>query len=508
MAPPNMEKKRKMRRRKRNKSEHKQVEEQLLYQANLLQNVSDAIITSDLDFNITSWNQAAEALYGWRASEVIGQPTSQILQTRYATAQPEQVKQQFLEQGIWKGEAIQNHKSGATVDVLASVSLIRDNAGNPVGVVTVNRDITERKQAEEALRLSEERFAKAFRASPDSIVITRMSDGRMIEVNDQWVRLFGYSREEAIGRTSLELHLFANPADRRLFLSQLETQGFIRDLELALCCKSGEVRQMSISGELLVIAGERCILSLTRDITERKQAEAKLEETMVELTRSNAELQQFAYVASHDLQEPLRMVASYTQLLARRYQGKLDADADEFIAFAVDGATRMQQLLKGLLAYSRVNTQGQPLQLTNSEVVLEQALANLQLMIVENQAIVTHDPMPAVLVDKTQLLQLFQNLISNALKFRAEEPPQVHISARQQGQEWLFSVRDNGIGLESQDVDRIFVIFKRLHTRQEYPGNGVGLAICKRIVERHGGRIWVESQPGQGAIFYFTLPAG
>jgi len=278
-------------------------------------------------------------------------------------------------------------------------------------------------------------------------------------------------------------------------------------LEVELRRKSGEIFQGSISTEKIVIAGELCVLSITRDITERKQTEAKLKETLAELTSSNTELQQFAYIASHDLQEPLRMVASYTQLLARRYKGKLDADADEFIAFAVDGANRMQRLLNDLLLYSRVGTRGKPLQPTSSETVLEAALANLRLAITESQAIITHDyPLPIVLADETQLLQLFQNLIGNALKFRAEQPPQVHISAQPEDQAWLFSVRDNGIGLEPQYAERIFVIFQRLHTRENYPGTGIGLAVCKRIVERHGGRIWVESQPDQGAIFYFTLP--
>jgi signal transduction histidine kinase len=231
-----------------------------------------------------------------------------------------------------------------------------------------------------------------------------------------------------------------------------------------------------------------------------------LEQSVSELTRSNADLQQFAYVASHDLQEPLRMVASYTQLLAKRYKGKLDADADEFITFAVDGATRMQQLIKDLLAYSRVTTQRALSEPMECAPALALALNNLHMAIERHQAVVTHGPLPIVVADGVQLAQLFQNLISNAIKFHGDEPPRVHLSAAQQEDEWVFAVRDNGIGIDPQYAARIFVIFQRLHTPADYPGTGIGLALCKKIVERHGGRIWVDSHPGQGATFYFTLP--
>mgnify|MGYP003401757758 FL=1 len=244
---------------------------------------------------------------------------------------------------------------------------------------------------------------------------------------------------------------------------------------------------------------------LGREKNDLVEARQKLEESVAELGRSNADLQQFAYVASHDLQEPLRMVSSYTQLIARRYKGKLDADADEFIAFAVDGANRMQRLILDLLAYSRVNTAGRQFEPTAMETVLKAALNNLTNAVKESQAIITHDPLPAVMGDDKQLAQLFQNLLSNAVKFGGAQPPRIHISAKQADGEWLFSVRDHGIGLDPQYADRIFVIFQRLHTREEYPGTGIGLAICKKIVERHGGRIWVESELGKGATFYFTM---
>ncbi|MBD2248259.1 GAF domain-containing protein [Nostoc sp. FACHB-888] len=239
-----------------------------------------------------------------------------------------------------------------------------------------------------------------------------------------------------------------------------------------------------------------------------------------ELARSNAELEQFAYVASHDLQEPLRMVTSYLQLLERRYKNQLDTNADQFINYAVDGARRMQTLINDLLNYSRVSTRGQPFMRVNCSIVLEQAIANLQIAIADSQAIVTHDPLPEVMADVTQLIQVFQNLIGNAIKFCRHQQPQIHIgvakpNANPDGEslnvipsvdEWLFWVRDNGIGLESQYAERIFIIFQRLHGRDKYPGTGIGLAICKKIIERHGGRIWVESKLGEGSTFYFTIP--
>ncbi len=254
-------------------------------------------------------------------------------------------------------------------------------------------------------------------------------------------------------------------------------------------------------------AAERANKELKREIAERERVEAELE-------RSNRELEQFAYVASHDLQEPLRAVGGYLQFLERRYAGKLDKDADKFIARSVAAATRMRTMINDLLAFSRLGTRGKSFEPTACSTVLAQAVVNLQATIEESDAVVTHDPLPEVMADAGQLVQLFQNLLSNAIKFRGQETPRVHISAERLEDEasethsasWLFSVRDNGIGFEPQYAERIFIIFQRLHTQDEYPGTGIGLAVCKKIVERHGGRVWVESEPGVGSTFFFTLP--
>jgi light-regulated signal transduction histidine kinase (bacteriophytochrome) len=248
-------------------------------------------------------------------------------------------------------------------------------------------------------------------------------------------------------------------------------------------------------------------LMARREAEERlRQAHADLEQQAAELSRSNDELQQFAYVASHDLQEPLRMISSYTQLLGRRYGDGFDENAKEFMGFIVEGAGRMKQLIEDLLAYSRVGTKGREFKAFPAESALERALANLRATAERSAAEVTHDRLPMVTGDEGQLAQVFQNLIGNAIKFRGEEAPRIHVSSRSADGEWVFSVRDNGIGFDPQYADRIFLVFQRLHNRAEYPGTGIGLAICKKIVDRHGGRIWVDSHPGTGSTFFFTIP--
>jgi PAS domain S-box-containing protein len=271
---------------------------------------------------------------------------------------------------------------------------------------------------------------------------------------------------------------------------------------------NGEARHVVCQGEICRNEFDQPvrIIGTLLDVTERKRAEEELARRAEELARSNADLQQFAYVASHDLQEPLRMVASFTQLLAQRCAGKLGADADEFIGYAVDGAHRMQVLVNDLLEYSRVSTRGKEFSGVDCEKILETVMADLQKALEESGGRVTHDPLPTVQGDQTQIFRVLLNLLGNALKFHGSEPPRVHVSAQEVNGEWQFSVRDNGIGIDPEHSSRIFLLFQRLHTRQEYLGTGMGLAIAKKIVERHGGRIWVESQPGKGSTFYFSLP--
>lgn len=262
------------------------------------------------------------------------------------------------------------------------------------------------------------------------------------------------------------------------------------------------------SAQVITWADKPAVAISLMEITSRKKLEAELRASVENLATSNADLEQFAYIASHDLQEPLRMISSYMTLLKQRYQGKLDSDADDFISYAVDGATRLQQMINDLLVFSRVQTRGKELATSDTQTAYVNAVENLAYMIGEEKAEITHDPLPSVLADSTQLTMLFQNLLSNAIKFHGDDTPRIHLSVEPVDGYYQFCVQDNGIGIDPQFFDKIFLIFRRLHTREEYPGTGIGLAVCKRIVSRHGGQIWVESQDGQGSRFYFTLMRG
>jgi signal transduction histidine kinase len=284
------------------------------------------------------------------------------------------------------------------------------------------------------------------------------------------------------------------------------TQRSLRQLALLERLKTMTLLERPLRTVTLVSAVQGA-LRLRQRQYEIRDALAERQQREAQLRRANEELQQFAYVASHDLQEPLRMVTSYVQLLAQRYQGQLDAQAEEFIGYAVEGAQHMQQLIEDLLAYTRVGGTAPAWTAVDCEAVLARTLLDLHLLIEERRAEVSHDPLPTVRGEAQQVGLVFQNLLGNALKFHGAAPPRIHVSARPEGAMWVFAVQDHGIGMEAKQAERIFQVFQRLHTRREYPGTGIGLAICKKIVERHGGRIWVESTPGQGATFFFTLPA-
>jgi PAS domain S-box-containing protein len=363
--------------------------------------------------------------------------------------------------------------------------------------------------ADSANEASGAKYRGLLEAAPDAMIVVNQA-GEIVLLNLQAEKQFGYHRDELVGQqvTNIIPEGFAERliADDLRSAADALAQQIGTGIELSALRKDGTAFPIEIMLSPLESAEGILITAAIRDISVRKAAEKHLGQTVEELKRSNEELGQFAYIASHDLQEPLRMVASYTQLLSKRYTGQLDADADEFIAFAVDGASRMQQLIEDLLAFSRVATTGNPLLDTSSEFALEQALQNLRWAIKDSGALVTHDPLPTVQADEMQLVQLFQNLIGNAIKYQGPGVPRVHVSAARDGtRSWIFSVKDNGLGIDPQYFERIFGMFQRLHKRDEFSGTGVGLAICKKIVERHGGALSVESELGKGSTFRFTL---
>ncbi|HSO49304.1 MAG TPA: ATP-binding protein [Acidimicrobiia bacterium] len=359
------------------------------------------------------------------------------------------------------------------------------------------------------LKESEARYRGLLEAAPDAMVVVNQA-GEIVLLNVQAESQFGYHRDELLGQpvTNVIPQGFAERliADDLRSAEDALAQQIGTGIELTALRKDGTEFPIEIMLSPLDSPEGILVTAAIRNITVRKSAEEQLIQSLEELNRSNEELGQFAYIASHDLQEPLRMVASYTQLLARRYKGQLDADADEFIAFAVDGASRMQRLIEDLLSFSRVGTKGQPMAPTSSEGALQQALSNLDVAMSDSGAQVTYDPLPTVLADEIQLVQLFQNLVDNAIKYRRPGVPMIHVSSSDNGDHtWRFSVKDNGLGIEPKYFERIFGMFERLHQRDEFAGTGIGLAICKKIVERHGGRISVESQPGEGSTFHFGL---
>ncbi len=392
--------------------------------------------------------------------------------------------------------------------VLAQAEVLHDEKGQPVRMVGAFLDITERKQAEDEIR----RYQAIVQTASDAVV-TVDENHNVVLFNPAAEALFGVSTQEAIG-APLSRFLPGRFQDahghhlRRFAEMGETTRSMGQRTELIAVKANGDEFPIEANISRVNVSGGRYFTAILRDITERKRAESQIQNYAVSLASSNVELQQFAYVASHDLQEPLRVVTNYLQLLERRYQGQLDEEAEKFISRAVEASTRMKRLINDLLAYSRVTSRGDQFKSIVLAEVLDEVLENLAIAIEENSATITHDPLPEITADVGQMAQLLQNLIGNAIKFHGQQPPEIHIGAQRENGAWHFSVRDNGIGIESEYNERIFGIFQRLHTRREYEGTGIGLAVCKKIVERHGGRIWMESQSGKGTTFHFTIRVG
>jgi len=469
---------------------------------------AQAIFALGVHGEVVTWGAGAEAMTGHTHSAIIGQPASAVWkETKDGLAA---LLKQAEEEGYAEHCAWFFRPDGSRFWAESSLSPVFDDRVH-VGFCVILRDTTKSHRATEALAQSQGTFEGILAIASDAVVSVSAAQ-TITFFNHGAEKIFGYSAREVIGE-SLEMLIpeFARQDHAKHLVAFAASGVSARRMgergEITGRRKNGEVFPAEASISNLDVGGTLVFTAVLRDVSERRKSEESVAAKTLELARSNAELEQFAYVASHDLQEPLRMVASYTQLLARRYQGQLDADADEFIGYAVDGVTRMQSLINDLLAYSRVGSRASEPVPVDMNDVFAQVSKDLDAAIREAGATVTSGPLPAVRGDRSQFAQLLQNLIGNAIKFHRQESPVVEVTARREAGECVFAVRDNGIGIAPEFRERIFVIFQRLHSRSEYPGTGIGLSICRKIVDRHGGRIWIESNEGQGTTFFFALPA-
>jgi PAS domain S-box-containing protein len=477
----------------------------------LLEAAPDAMVVVNEVGEIVLVNVQAEKQFGYRRDELVGQQVKNIIPEGFAERlvsdgmrSAAEARTQQIDAGI---ELSGRRRDGSQFPIDIRLSPLEDAEG--ILVTAAIRDISVRKRTEGAVRQSEEHFRLIVSNVKDYAILMLDPEGFVVSWNDGAEKINGYRAEEIIGQHFSRFYTAEDiSSGKPAFELEQAAQDGRSEVEGWRIRKDGS--RFLANVVITALRDEKGRLrgfgKIARDITERQKSEEQLMKTVGELRRSNDDLQQFAYVSSHDLQEPLRMVSSFTQLLAKRYKGRLDSDADEFIAFAVDGCNRMQGLIQDLLSYSRAGTNGKALREISSEDALKMALTDLRGAVEQSGAVVTYDSLPAITIDETQLTQIFQNLVGNGIKYRRAESPEVHVSASKNGHEWIFSVRDNGLGIDSQYFDRIFILFQRLHGREEFEGTGIGLAICKKILERLGGRIWVESQPEKGSTFYFALP--
>jgi PAS domain S-box-containing protein len=470
----------------------------------VLESAPMAIVVVNQRGEIVLVNEQTEQLFGYQRHEMIGKSVEMLVPESSRERHPH-FRTGFMsdarKRAMGAGRDLYGlRKDGSAVPVEIGLTPVETEDGTFVLSAVV--DITERKRAEE-------RFRIAVEASPNAMVMVD-PDGRIVLVNSQTEHMFGYSRDELMGQ-SVEILVpdrlrDRHPSYRAGFFAVPEPRPMGAGRDLYGMRKDGVEVPVEIGLSPIRTESGVMVLSAIVDITERKKAEEALAHQTAELARSNAELEQFAYVASHDLQEPLRAVAGCLQILEQRSGDKFDIEDSELVDHAVEGASRMQQLIDDLLTYSRLGTREPSQTSVDLTEVVTLVLHHLGPAIAEQDAEIDVGELPVVIADRTQMVQLFQNLIANSLKYRSADPPRVRIGYERESDSWLFSVADNGIGIESRYFDRIFRVFQRLHTRQHYPGTGIGLAICKRIVDRHGGEIWLDSAPGKGSTFFFTLP--
>lgn len=485
-------------------TDRKRMERAALLLGAIVDSSDDAIVSKDLDGIITSWNRSAERIFGYTAEEAIGQPVATlIIPADRQNEEPQILARLKNGERVDHFETIRRRKDGTLLDVSVTISPVRDRNGKVIGASKIARDVTERKRMETALIASEARFRQLADTMPQ-IVWTANADGYVDYYNERWYQFTGSARE-SFGDVSWQIILHPEDLERthRSWYSAVHS-GTPYNVEHRLWDRDDK-RWRWFVGRAVPIHCEGGTITkwfgTYTDIDEQKRIQD-------DLRRANRDLEQFAFSASHDLQEPLRTVKIYTELLTKRHGEKLDGEAQKFMQLVRNGATRMETLVRDLLAYTQVTKPDRADEITNASEALNGALANLSGAIAETGARVTIDSLPSVRAHPLHIQQLFQNLVGNAIKYRSpNRVPEIHIGVERQGEHWVFAIADNGIGIHDDYKETIFGLFKRLHPETEYAGTGIGLAICQRVVDRYDGRIWVESEPGQGSVFRFTLPA-
>jgi PAS domain S-box-containing protein len=459
-----------------------------------------AIYKLNVSGEVSGWSEAAQRLLGFTSGEVIGHHLEELAK-KALTIAPVSALEEALRDGQSETFGLAIRKDGSRFWANEVTVPIRDGEGKATGFGKVVRDVT-------SWKVSQEERDRIFMLSADLIGVCGF-DGFFKRINPSFSRVLGYSEAEILGKPYLE---FVHPDDveatRREAGAIAQGNGDAVTLSFVnrYLCADGTI--CSLEWKVQTVMSEQLMYCVARDVTKQKATERKLETYTRELERSNEELRQFAYVASHDLQEPLRAVVGCVEMLGQRNSGKLDERSVELIGHVADGARRMQTLIRDLLAYSRIGSKGIAKAWVDASVIVEKALRQLRVAVNESGAVITVDALPQLMADPVQLGQLFQNLIGNAIKFRTQQPPQIHVGAEMTDREIVFSISDHGIGIAPEYHERMFGMFQRLNSRKRYPGTGVGLAICKKVVERHGGRIWVESRFGEGSVFRFAVPTG
>lgn len=475
----------------------------------ILESAPDAMVVINKFGQVIFINNQTQKLFGYDREQIIGQEIEMLMPARFAGKHVGHRAGFFLDPNVREmgaGQQLVGKKSNGE-EFPAEIMLSPLETEEGIMVSAAIRDITDRKKAEERIKQSEEKFIKAFELSPGGILMSKVTTGEIIDVNDRFLEIVGFAREEVIGHSTVELKIVTAEV-RKEIIQELEQVGYLRNREILFTRKSGEHAYALFSIVLITLKSEKVAFSMYYDITERKKSEAELKQKSEELVRSNKELEQFAYIISHDLQAPLRSITNYITLIEKRLAGKLDDQLNQMFGSVVRAGNGMKTMITELLSYASIGKGDHRLEEeVDCNTVVNRVLADLDFDIRQSKATVDTGMLPMIKGNQTEIKQLFQNLVSNAIKFRRTNvTPEISIRCDDRHSEWEFSVRDNGIGISEEFFNKLFLVFQRLHGKSEYPGSGIGLATCKKIVDILGGRIWVTSKQDVGTVFHFTVP--